>query len=269
MLSNSNHAKQVTILNPLDAYRKQKDPREEVLMRYAPLVKRVALYHIARFPKCVQLDDLIQAGMIGLLEASQTYDANNEKGASFETFAYRRISGAMIDEVRRYDWAPRAVNQNSRAVSEAMSKLAAKLGRQPTDTEVAGKLGVSLDEYNRMLLDGANSKLIGIEDLGESADDFLHDDNKDTGIFASPEKQMLKARFTTELATALKKLPPREALVVSLYYNEGMNFREVGEILDLSEARAYQIMSQALARIRSMLKEWLSGEDGIDADVVR
>lgn len=248
-------------MNPLEAYRRQKDPREEILMKYAPLVKRVALYHLARFPKSVQLDDLIQAGMIGLLEASQSYDVNNEKGASFETFAYRRISGAMIDEVRRYDWTPRSVNQNSRAVSDAISSLSAKLGRQPTDSEVATKLGVSLEEYNHILMDAANSKLVGIEDLGESADDFLRDDSKDTGIFASPERQMLKARFTKHLAEALKQLPEREALVVSLYYNEGMNFREVGLILDLSEARAYQIMSQALARLRSMLSDWLQSDD--------
>ncbi len=248
-------------MNPVAAYLKQKDPREDTLTKYAPLVKRVALYLIARFPKSVQLDDLIQAGMIGLLEATQNYDVNNKNGASFETFAYLRIKGAMIDEVRRYDWAPRSVNQNTKIISEAMSALSHELGRAPKDTEVAQKLGVSLEEYNKMLLDTANSKIIGIDDLGESPDEFLHVEEKDVGVFASPERQLLKVQFTKNLEEALKKLPEREALVVSLYYNEGLNFREVGAILDVSEARAYQIMSQALARIRSYLDEWLKPEE--------
>lgn len=219
--------------------------------QYAPLVKRVALHLKARLPASVELDDLIQSGMLGLMDALGHFEDGH--GASFETYATIRIRGAMIDEMRRSDWAPRAVHQATRQIADVVASLQAELGRPPKDTEIAAKLDVPLEKYRQMLLDSSTSQIIGIEDLGVT-DDVLaqnHDHHEDKlfEVLASSE-------FKKALATALSRLPQREQQVMALYYDEELNLREIGQVLDLSESRICQIMSQATARLRSSLKGW-------------
>lgn len=225
--------------------------RNEQVIKYAPLVKRIALHIKARLPACVELDDLIQSGMLGLMDACAHYEDGH--GASFETYASIRIRGSIIDEMRASDWTPRSVHQGTRQISEAISKLSNKLGREPKDTEIAAELNISIDKYHQMLLDSSTSQIIGIEDLGVT-DDVITDatDNKEDKLF----NLLASSEFKKSLASAIAKLPQKEQHVLALYYDEELNLREIGQVLDLSESRACQILSQAMARLRSLLKDW-------------
>lgn len=238
-------------MNPVAAYRRQQDPLTEAVNKYAPLVKRIALHLKARLPDCVQVDDLVQSGMIGLLEAVQNYEGG--LGATFETYASIRIRGAMLDELRRNDWAPRNVHKNDRSISEVMSKLSHKLGRNPTEEEVAEAMGVSLEEYRQMIYECSSCRMIGIEDLGVSEDVL---ENTSVGSEADPMTITSKQKFVKKLAEAIKNLPEREALIISLYYDEELNLKEIGAVLSVCESRASQILSQAVVRLGSILKDW-------------
>ncbi|ATD05858.1 MULTISPECIES: RNA polymerase sigma factor FliA [Pseudoalteromonas] len=230
------------------------DHIHKVVERHAPLVKKVACHLIARLPASVQLDDLIQSGMIGLIEASKNFDAT--KGASFETFAGIRIRGAMLDEIRRGDWAPRSVHKNSRMVAEAISELESLLGREPKDTEIAEKLDISLDEYHHILHDVNASKVIGIEDLGVD-EDVITPANSDFAL-DKPFNNVKNERFNESLVNAIKALPERDALVLSLYYNDEMNLKEIGAILDVSESRVSQIHGQAMIKLKAKINDWIN-----------
>jgi len=227
------------------------DSATQVLERYSPLVNRIARHLIARLPASVQVDDLIQAGLMALLEASRSYDAS--KGASFETFAGIRIRGAMIDEVRRGDWAPRSVHRNARRVQEAMTRLGKRHSRDPSDQEVAAELGVSLDEYHNIAQDSLCSKLFSFDDLGSEDDD---PGNRIAGSEPSPESRVQRDALRRHLATAISQLPERERLVMALYYDEELNLKEIGLILGVSESRVSQIHSQAALRLRAKLTDW-------------
>jgi RNA polymerase sigma factor for flagellar operon FliA len=233
------------------AYGRHQD-QNALIERHALLVKRIGLHLMARLPSSVQLDDLIQAGMIGLLEAARNFDGG--KGASFETYAGIRIRGAMIDEIRRGDWVPRSVHRNSRRISEAIDNIEQLCGRDAKDSEVAKELGVSLDEYHGMLNETACGRIIGIEDLGVSEDVLGGDpdDDDDNKTFSS----IAKERFQLALAEGISHLPEREALVLSLYYDEELNLKEIGQILEVSESRVSQIHSQAMHRLRARMKDW-------------
>lgn len=205
---------------------------------------------LARLPASVQLDDLLQSGMIGLLEASSKFDGS--KGAKFETFAGIRIRGAMIDEIRRGDWVPRSVHRNNRRVAQVIDELEQSLGRDARDTEIAEKLDMSLNEYHHILNDVSVGKIIGIEDLGVSQDVLVtEDETPDENFDALAETQ-----FKSALVEAIKTLPERDALVLSLYYDEALNLKEIGAILEVSESRVSQILSQAMLRLKGKLKHW-------------
>ncbi|MGB6190189.1 MAG: RNA polymerase sigma factor FliA [Aeromonas molluscorum] len=218
--------------------------------RHAPLVKRIAQHLLARLPSSVLLDDLIQAGMIGLLEASRNFDGS--KGASFETYAGIRIRGSMLDEIRRGDWVPRSVHRNSRTIADAIENVEQAHGRDARDTEVAAYMGVGLGEYHTMLQDVSCGKIIGIEDLGISEDVI---GGPDTGNNLGFD-ELAAERFQSALAENIGRLPEREALVLSLYYDEELNLREIGEVLNVSESRVSQIHSQAMHRLRARLRDW-------------
>ncbi|KAB7686437.1 RNA polymerase sigma factor FliA [Plesiomonas shigelloides] len=225
--------------------------RNSLLMRHVPLVKRIACHLMGRLPPSVLLEDLVQAGMIGLLEAQQNYDAS--KGASFETYAGIRIRGAMLDEIRRGDWIPRSVHRNSRSITEAIENLEKQLGRDPRDHEVAAYMEVSLDEYHHMLQDVNGGKVIGFDDLGVPEDmafapEARHDD--------LPFQGVENDNFQQALADAIRSLPEREALVLSLYYDEELNLKEIGAVLGVSESRISQILSQTMHRLRAKLHAW-------------
>jgi RNA polymerase sigma factor for flagellar operon FliA len=235
-----------------NAYSIQTD-KSAIISQHTVLVKRIAYHLLARLPASVQVDDLIQSGMIGLLEASNNFD--HGKGASFETFAGIRIRGAMLDEIRRGDWTPRSVHKNSRMVIEAIKLLEASLGRDVTDIEVAEKLDISLNDYHHILSEVSTGKIIGIEDLstGEDAISNMEDVNNN-----DPYDNFEKIVFKKSLTACISTLPEREALVLSLYYDEELNLREIGQVLDVSESRVSQIHSQAMHRLKGRMQSWQS-----------
>ena len=225
---------------------------QQLVERHAPLVKRIAYHLLARLPASVQVDDLIQSGMIGLIEAAKNFDAT--KGASFETFAGIRIRGSMLDEIRRGDWTPRSVHRNARLIAETIAELEAEFGRDVKDVEVAEKLDISLDEYHHMLSDVSGGRIIGFEDLGVSEDVLVTaDDTQHDILFDSQASDA----FQQALVKNISSLPEREAIVLSLYYNDELNLKEIGEVLNVSESRVSQIHSQALVRLRSRMQDWL------------
>jgi len=234
------------------SYNSQID-KTALLEQHTVLVKRIAYHLLARLPASVQVDDLIQSGMIGLFEAANNFD--NTKGASFETFAGIRIRGAMLDEMRRGDWTPRSVHKNSRMVSEAIKQLEAQLGRDVSDVEVAEKLDISLNGYHHILSEVSTGKILGIDDLGVSEDAIkLSEDS----ITDDPYQSIEQSAFKKGLAQCIKSLPEREALVLSLYYDEELNLREIGQVLDVSESRVSQIHSQAMHRLKARMQSWQS-----------
>lgn len=227
------------------------DSQKSFLEKYSDLVERIAHHLLGRLPPNVQVDDLIQAGMIGLLEAQQNYDSS--KGASFETYAGIRIRGSMLDEVRKGDWVPRSVHRNNRAISQAINELEAQLGRDPADIEVAKYLNLTIEQYHLALSDINCSRLVGIEDLGVSEDVISTPEQTDTN---SPFQGVADENFRRALVESIKGLPEREALVLSLYYDEELNLKEIGEVLGVSESRVSQIHSQSMQRLRAKLSAW-------------
>lgn len=225
----------------------------ELVQQHAGLVKRIAYHLIARLPASVEVEDLIQAGMIGLLDASQHF--NPSQGASFETYAGIRIRGAMLDEIRRNDWAPRSVHRKARDIAEAMHRVEQAEGRNATDSEVAQLMGLSLGEYQQLLQDAAGHQLFSLDELSDS------DQTQALPLSASPpapDSAVQQAGFQTALTRALDTLPERERLLMSLYYNDELNLKEIGEVLGVSESRVSQIHSQTVIRLRSKLRDWLT-----------
>ncbi|MBF76781.1 MAG: RNA polymerase sigma factor FliA [Pseudomonadales bacterium] len=224
------------------------EQQDRLVEQYAPLVKRIAYHLLGRLPSSVQVEDLMQAGMIGLLEASRKFDFG--KGASFETYAGIRIRGAMLDEVRKGDWAPRSVHRNTRMVSDAMRAVEARLGRDAKDHEVAAELDMSLEEYYAILSDTAGSKLFSFDDLLESGAPA------DVQGGEEPLSGLQDERFRAALVEAIDGLPERERLLLSLYYDEELNLKEIGAVLGVSESRVSQLHSQCAARLRAKLTNW-------------
>lgn len=216
----------------------------DLIDRHSELVKKIAYHLMARLPATVLIDDLVQSGMIGLLEAARNFDAS--KGASFETFAGIRIRGAMLDEMRKGDWVPRSVHKNSREIALAMSAIEKQTGREASEPEVAEQLGVTLSEYQKMLQDVNCAKLVAYEDVLESNEISTNETVQDSVFETVSESQ-----FSNKLVDMIKQLPEREALVLSLYYDEELNLKEIGLVLDISESRVSQIHSQALHRLKA------------------
>ena len=224
---------------------------DDIVIQHVPLVKRIAFHLMGRLPDTVLVDDLIQAGMLGLLEAVKNYDTT--QGASFDTYAGIRIRGSMLDEVRRLDWTPRSVHKKARIVSEAIREVEHSTGREARESEIAEHLGMDSEEYNHILQDSVGCKTFSVEQLAESGDYAFREADKDS---QEPIDLLGEENFQQALAQAIMGLPERERLVVSLYYDEELNLREIGEVLDVSESRVSQISSQAMLRLRSRLADW-------------
>ncbi len=227
------------------------EQEQDYVSEYSPLVKRIAHHLIARLPSSVLAEDLIQAGMIGLIEASRNF--NPTKGASFSTYAGIRIRGAMLDEMRKGDWAPRSVHRNTRKVHKAIREIENKTGRDAKDMEVAELMGLTIKEYHSMLQDTKGAKIFTFEEIGLD-DDILS--STTTIALMGPLEKLQKENFCEVLALEIAKLPERERLVLALYYDEELNLREVGEILNVSESRISQIHSQAMIRLQARMQEW-------------
>ena len=217
----------------------------ELIEKHTELVQKIAYHLMVRLPPSVLVDDLIQSGMIGLLEAARNFDAS--KGASFETFAGIRIRGAMLDEMRRGDWVPRSVHKNSRSIAHAIAEVEKNTGRDAKEAEIAAQLSLSLPEYQHMLRDVNCAKLVAYEDLATSEEGLSDEPASSDMIF----NEVSESQFASKLANMIKELPEREALVLSLYYDEELNLTEIGLVLDVSESRVSQIHSQALHRLKS------------------
>ncbi|HIV56052.1 MAG TPA: RNA polymerase sigma factor FliA [Candidatus Anaerobiospirillum stercoravium] len=231
--------------------------RNELVVKYAPLVKRVAMHLKARLPASVDVNDLVQSGMIGLIESLQNYKEG--QGATFETYASIRIRGAIIDQLRQSDWTPRSVHQNTRAIREAMLRLSHEKGRPATDAEIAAYLKVDINRYHQMLLDSNTSQVMGIEDTGLT-DDVIGDQPLSEIVGQMPDDKLFEsingAQFKKALAHAISQLPQREREILTFYYDQEMNLREIGLIKGISESRTCQILSQAVVRLRASLEDW-------------
>jgi RNA polymerase sigma factor for flagellar operon FliA len=221
-------------------------PATTLVQRHAELVKRIAYHLAARLPSHVDVSDLIQAGMIGLLEAAQNF--NDTRGASFETYAGIRIRGSMLDELRKVDWAPRSVHRNARQIAEAIRQVEARTGNEATETDIAAELNMSLEQYRLMVADSARTQVLSLsaDDDEESTRDVADDSE-------GPAETTEREDFARELAEAIKELPERERLVMSLYYEQELNLKEIGRVLDITESRVCQIHGQALVRLRARL----------------
>ena len=224
---------------------------DALIERHMDLVRRIAYHLMGRLPDTVQVEDLVQAGVVGLLEAARNFDGN--QGASFETFAGIRIRGSMLDEVRRLDWAPRSTHRVGREISDAINAVEARTGAQAQPQQIARELGVALEVYHRMVQKVAETRIFSLEALfgndGDQADAV-----QDPGV--DPSASHTREQFLEAAQSAITELPEREQLVLSLYYTEELNLKEVGEVLGVSESRVCQIHGQALARLKARLSDW-------------
>jgi len=233
----------------------QRQAASDVVARHTDLVARIAHHLAARLPSSVDVHDLQQAGMIGLIEASRSFDAT--QGASFETYASIRIRGAMLDELRRGDWVPRSVHRNLRAATAATRAIEQSTGRAATSREVAASMEISVDEYGRLLANAVRGHVLSLD---ANVDEFGESQLTSTQQAASPNQHLDNIQFHRELAAAIESLPERERLVLSLYYEQELNLREIGAVLEVSESRVCQIHAQALVRVRARLHDWTRAE---------
>ena len=222
--------------------------KEQLVQRFIPLVKRVAYHLMARLPPSVQFDDLVQNGMIGLLDALSRYE--DGFGAQFETYASQRIRGAMLDGLRENDWLPRQLRKELRRIEAAITQLEHSAGRAPSETELAAALGMPLGEYQKILGDARGHQLVYLEDFSEEGEeDFLERHLTDND--ADPLKLLEDKNLKLVLIHAIEKLPEREKLMMALYYEQELNLREIGEVMGVSESRVCQLHSQAVTRLRA------------------
>ncbi|CAM4001722.1 RNA polymerase sigma factor FliA [Xenorhabdus thuongxuanensis] len=220
--------------------------------RYVPLVRHEALRLQVRLPASVELDDLLQAGGIGLLNAVERFDSL--QGTAFTTYAVQRIRGAMLDELRSRDWAPRSVRRNAREVTQTIRKLEQELGRPASEQEVAKELKINLIEYRQILLDTNNSQLFSYDEWhevhGESCEPVIEEEHE-----TNPLQQLLEGDLRQRVINVIESLPEREKIVLTLYYQEELNLKEIGAVLNVGESRVSQLHSQAIKRLRARLNQ--------------
>lgn len=218
--------------------------------QHIPLVRHEALKLQVRLPASVELDDLIQAGGIGLLDAIERFDATQE--TAFATYAVQRVRGAMLDELRARDWVPRSVRRQAREATKVMRQLEQALGRPATEQEIADQLNIGLLEYQRLLQDTNNSQLCSYDEWhevhGESCEPIIEVDDE-----RNPLQTLIATDIRKNIIKAIECLPEREKMVLTLYYQEDLNLKEIGAVLSVGESRVSQLHSQAIKRLRARL----------------
>jgi RNA polymerase sigma factor for flagellar operon FliA len=227
--------------------------RNDLIKQYQPLVRRLAHHMMAKLPANVQVDDLIQVGLIGLSEALTRYEA--AQGVQFETFATQRIRGAMLDELRGSDWMSRGSRKSQKEIEQSLRRLEHKLGRTPLESEIAADLGLSLADYQNLLGKVRGTQLVYLEDMsrgGEDEDSFLDRHVGDSE--ADPMNMLRDQRLRQALVAAIKNLPEREQFIMSMYYEQDMNLKEIAAVLDVTESRICQLHSQSIARLRAKMR---------------
>ena len=225
-----------------------------VVMQHSELVKRIAYHLAARLPSSVEVDDLIQSGMIGLLDAARHFDGS--AGASFETYAGIRIRGAMVDELRAGDWAPRSVHKKVREATEMVRKMEQERGRAVREVDVAEQLGISIDDYRGIQSDAVQCQMLSL-DIPTGEDEGEAWQVQDLAAL-TPAEHLQNREFQKALAEAIRNLPEKEQLVLSLYYRDELNLREIGEVMSVTESRVCQVHGQALIHLRARLTEWIA-----------
>ena len=228
--------------------------RNAMIRQYQPLVRRLAHHMMAKLPANVQVDDLIQVGLIGLSDALSRYEAG--QGAQFETFATQRIRGAMLDELRENDWMSRGSRKSQKDIEQALHRLEHRLGRTPLESEIATEMGMSLSDYQSLLGKVRGTQLVYLEDMGRGQDD--DDSFRDRHMAdsdADPLNLLDDQRLRQALVAAIKLLPEREQLIMSMYYEQDMNLKEIALVMNVTESRVCQLHSQSIARLRAKMRD--------------
>ena len=227
--------------------------RNALIKQYQPLVRRLAHHMMAKLPASVEVDDLIQVGLIGLADALTRYEAS--QGVQFETFATQRIRGAMLDELRENDWMSRGSRKSQKEIESALRKLEHRLGRTPVESEIAAELGLQLGEYQTLLNKVRGTQLVYLEDMsGRNEDDEGFLDRHVADEKADPLNMLRDQRLRESLVAAIKLLPEREQYIMSMYYEHDMNLKEIAAVLDVTESRVCQLHSQSIARLRAKMR---------------
>jgi RNA polymerase sigma factor for flagellar operon FliA len=229
-----------------------RESADELVRRHAPLVRRIAYHLMGRLPASVDVGDLIQAGMIGLLEASRHFAL--DRGASFETYAGIRIRGAMLDELRRTDWTPRSVHRKTREVAEVVRQIETETGKEADDAEVMRRLGIGAEEYHQILADAACVRLLSLTASEDNEESSVLDVADESGL--TPHEGIERDGMRDALVEAIEGLPEREKLVMSLYYEQELNLKEIGAVIGVTESRVCQIHGQAVIRLRARMADW-------------
>ena len=226
--------------------------RNALIKQYQPLVRRLAHHMMAKLPASVEVDDLIQVGLIGLSDALTRFEAS--QGVQFETFATQRIRGAMLDELRENDWMSRGSRKSQKEIEVAMRKLEHKLGRSPAESEIAAELGMTLPDYQSLLGKVRGTQLVYLEDMSRGEDDDTFLDRHVADADADPLNMLRDQRLRQGLVQAIKTLPEREQYIMSMYYEQDMNLKEIAAVLEVTESRVCQLHSQSIARLRAKMR---------------
>ncbi|MFA6856951.1 MAG: RNA polymerase sigma factor WhiG [Treponema sp.] len=243
-------------------YRKTKSPvlRDKFIRQYMPLVKYVAGKISVGMPNSVEFDDLVGFGQFGLLDAIEKYDP--EKNVKFKTYAVTRIRGAIFDELRQIDWVPRSVRQKSREIEDAINGLESKLGRTASDAEIADALGMSEDDYHRTIMKVSGTSVLSLNDVWYNGDDSGNmsiGDSIESPSSMNPDALVERDEIKKVIVQAINELPEKEKMVIVLYYHEDLTFKEIGQVLNVSESRISQLHTKANLRLRAKLTNLRKG----------